>query len=126
MTYIIQADYDVQRACPLLQAELKAAFGPELDTSGCTCVLALLHRPAAPGGPMRLTVANLGDSRCVLGRRRRRVRALTAGADSSSGSGSSGSSSSDDEEEDLTEAMGAVGVPAVVAVALTDDHKPDR
>lgn len=76
---------------------------------------------------MQLTVANLGDSRCVLGRRRRQAQALTAGADSSSGNGSSGSSSSDDEEEeDMAEVMGAAGVPAVVAVALTDDHKPDR
>lgn len=89
---------------------------------------------------MRLTVANLGDSRCVLGRRRRRAVARAArpqagmgldGADSSSsGSSSSGSSGGSDEEEDeddeMAEVMAAAGVPAVVAVALSEDQKPDR
>lgn len=51
---------------------------------GSTAVTCMLQPPAAPGGPRRLLVANLGDSRCCLVR----------------GDGS--------------------------AVALSDDHKPNR
>lgn len=102
-----QANHDPHQAYPLLQEELKAAFGPDLDSSGCTCVLALIRHPntAAPDAPLRLTVANLGDSRCVLGRRRRAC----------------GDGEEEEEGED-----GMEGVPTVVAVALSDDHKPDR
>ncbi|CAM9918995.1 unnamed protein product, partial [Phaeothamnion confervicola] len=48
------------RTCAALHADL-AACGVDCSCSGATCVIAVLRGN-------RLTVANLGDSRCVLGR----------------------------------------------------------
>jgi hypothetical protein len=117
-----------------MQEELKATFGAEIASSGCTCVLALLHRVGGHDGGLRLTVANLGDSRCVLGRLRRlrgrkgRAKAMRVGLGSDSSSSSSSSSGSDDEEGGMEEGEGQEedGAAAIVAVALSDDHKPDR
>lgn len=145
-SHLRNTGYDVLEAFSIMQQELASCPSLKVACSGCTCVLVLARVTGEGEGEegMRLTVANLGDSRCVLGRRRR----------SRPGTGPGRSDAGQGEESVLGVGAHLLGKPLdsplpqhtphsqpdgrrsggsrrracphVRAVPLTQDHKPDR
>ncbi|KAG5176944.1 phosphatase 2C-containing protein [Tribonema minus] len=91
---------DAARACVALHEDLASGVHVDCQCSGATCVVVTISARGA------VTVANLGDSRCVLGRWE------CGGGGGRSGGGGGG--------------MVGRAQRQVCAVPLTTDHKPDR
>lgn len=87
-----------------LETALLADASIDTEFSGTTAVIGTLRKRT-------LTVANIGDSRVIIGRKE------TGGSGSSAAAGGAGGRSA---------AAGAGSGAGIVAVPVTDDHKPDR